>query len=98
MSDITWLLDIIRGLGVAGGPVFAVLFWLERVERKAAQKDSRELLVQNLTTITQASASIVEVTEAVVAVGAGMRDMNRSVVQLAQLVRSIDGARRGVSK
>lgn len=88
MSDVQWLIDIVRAMGVAGGPVFAILFWLERTERRAAQKDYRDLLVQVLTTSAQATNSILEVTKAVTAVSDGMRDTNSSLAQLAQLVRS----------
>lgn len=88
MGDIQWLLDIIRGLGIAGGPVFAVLWWLERTERQAAQKEARELLVQNLTILTQATNSIVEVTKAVAVVGSEIKGMNGSVAQVTQVVRS----------
>lgn len=84
-----WMLDLVRAMGVAGGPVFAILFWLERAERQAAQKESRELLVQVLTTTAQATNSILEVIKAVAAVGEGMKGVNGLLSQLAPLVQHL---------
>lgn len=89
MADIQWLLDLIRAMGVAGGPVFAILFWLERQERKACQKESKELLVQVLTATAQMSSAVADVTKAVAVVGDGTKDTIGSLAQLAQLVRSL---------
>lgn len=58
-------LEAIRALGIAGGPVFAFLWWLERLERKDCQKTTKDLLVQTLQVTQQAANSVGAVTQAV---------------------------------
>lgn len=36
-------IEIVRAAGALAAPIFAVLFWLERDERKDAQKELREV-------------------------------------------------------
>lgn len=89
MTEIPWALDAIKALGVAGGPVFAVLWWLERRERVACQSETRALLIQVLTVASQATASVMEVTKAVTVVDDRTKDMESAVAQSNQLVRSL---------
>lgn len=86
MSDLPWALDVIKALGVAGGPVFAVLWWLERKERIECQKTTRDLLVQVLTVTSQAANSVTAVTAAVAELREGTKDSDQ---RLAQLIRSM---------
>lgn len=51
-SDFPSILEIIKGLGIAGGPVFAVLWWLERTERRECQSNYREKLLELYSTST----------------------------------------------
>lgn len=62
------MLEAIRALGIAGGPVFAALWWLERSERRACQAENKDLVRQVLTVTSQATVSVNEVTKAVAAV------------------------------
>lgn len=86
MADFPTLFDAIKGLGIAGGPVFAILWWLERVERKECQGTIRDLLTQVLTVTSQATMSVTTVTTAVSELRAVM---NSSTTSLSQLIRSI---------
>lgn len=85
MNEIPGLLDAIKALGVAGGPVFAVLWWLERKERVECQKTTRDLLVQVLNVTSQAANSVTAVTAAVAELREGTKDSDK---RLAQLIRS----------
>jgi len=38
------LMNLVTGLGVGGGPVFAILWFLERRDRRAAWKEHNSLL------------------------------------------------------
>lgn len=86
MNELPWAIEIIRGLGIAGGPVFAVLWWLERKERIDCQKTTRELLTQTLAVASQ-SANSAEV------VAGKMTDLHSFTKEiydkLSQLIRSI---------
>lgn len=86
MSELPWVIEGIKALGIAGGPVFAVLWWLERKERVECQKTTREMLVQVLTVTSQATNSVASVTAAVVELRDASKDAN---VALAQSIRSI---------
>lgn len=84
--DTATILDGIRALGIAGGPVFAVLWWLERAERKECQATVKEMLTQVLTVTLQATTSITSVTVAVTELRGVMQT---STTSLAQLIRSM---------
>lgn len=84
-------LDIVRALGVAGGPVFAVLWWLERIDRKAAQIEARESLIKLLNVTNQAATSITEITEIVSEVSRRINDMTILLTSLANRVNSRRG-------
>lgn len=86
MAEIPWALDILKGLGVGGGPLFALLWWFERKERIECQKTTRDLLVQVLTVTSQAANSVTAVTAAVAELREGTKDSDQ---RLAQLIRSI---------
>ena len=86
--DIDVFFEAIRALGVAGGPVFAVLWWLERVERKAAQKEAKEQLVQMMTVASSAATAVAENTKAIASLGEASRDEVESLNKLSQLVNS----------
>lgn len=89
MNEFPWAMDVIKALGAAGGPVFAVLWWLERIERRTCQKETKEQLTQVLTVASQAATSVTEVTKAVSALGAGSRDEVISLQQLGQLINTL---------
>lgn len=86
MADFPTLLEAIKGLGIAGGPVFAVLWWLERVERKECQATTKDMLIQVLNTTHQATATVTTITTAVVELRAIMQN---STASLTQLIRSM---------
>jgi len=90
MSDeVSWFLDAIKALGVAGGPVFAVLWWLERTERREAQKTTALFLTQVLTATSQSTASITKVSEGLEEVGESSRSTTTAIGQLATMVRAL---------
>lgn len=89
MNELPWALDVIKALGVAGGPVFAVLWWLERKERQESQKTTKDLLIQTLTVTSQATNSVTAVRDAVAELREGTKD---STSALSQLIRSIKRA------
>lgn len=66
--------------------MFAVLWWLERAERKECQKSNKELLVQTLDGINRASSSVTTFTAAVGELRNGFTTLTTS---LTSLVRSI---------
>lgn len=99
MTDLQWALDAVKALGVAGGPVFAILFWLERGERKEAQKAVVSFLTQLLTVTNAATNSITEVTKVVAEVATSTNEVTSSLAQIAQMIRSLGSAvRRGADK
>lgn len=48
MSALEFI-ELVRAAGAMAAPIFAILFWLERDERKDAQKELRE--VSNATAV-----------------------------------------------
>lgn len=91
--DLQAVIEAIKALGIAGGPVFAFLYWLERGERKEAQKSVIGFLERLLTVTNQATTSITEVTKSVAEVAAGNSEVMSSLAQIAQMLRSL-GRRR----
>lgn len=87
--DLSIVLDAIRALGVAGGPVFALFYWQERKERLAAQAEYKALLPQVLTVASQAANSVSEVTTAVNELGSESREAVSTLTQLSQQVSSL---------
>lgn len=51
-------LDLVRNLGAAGGPIFAILWWLERGERKDAHNELRDIAKDSTTAIAKAESAI----------------------------------------
>lgn len=45
------LLEWAKGLGTAAGPIFALLWWLERGERKDAQGELKSIAKESTTAI-----------------------------------------------
>lgn len=86
MADFPTLFEALKGLGIAGGPVFAILWWLERIERKECQQTTKDMLIQVLNTTHQATTTVTTVTAAVVELRATMQS---STVTLSQLIRSM---------
>lgn len=89
MADFPTLFEALKGLGIAGGPVFAILWWLERVERKECQASTRELLIQVLTVTQQATMSVTSVTTAVTELKGVMKSSTASLSQLIRAVKKV---------
>jgi hypothetical protein len=51
-------LDLVKGLGAAAGPIFAILWWLERSERKEAHDELRDIAKDSTTAITKVDSAI----------------------------------------
>lgn len=92
-NDLNWFYDLVKGLGLGGGPVFAALYFLERKERKemqgkieAEQKDTKALLVQSFTAATQIANSLNGVANAV---SVSQTAQKESDERLAQMIQSI---------
>ena len=96
--EVPWLLDAIKALGVAGGPVFAALWWLERMDNRALRKEGRENLVQVLSVANTTANSVNDATKAIAAVGQGSRDEVESIKQLAQLIHTLNALLQGGRK
>lgn len=84
-------LEAIKALGIAGGPVFAVLWWLERAERLECQKITRDLLTQSLTTTVQATNFINTATAAFKELKEGIQVSERSLTQLIRSSKRVAG-------
>lgn len=80
--NFSTILDYIAGLGAAGGPIFAILWWLERIERKDCQAVTKEMLVQQLTITNQATNSIAAVTAIVTEIRTATREADNHLAQL----------------
>lgn len=52
------LLEWVKSLGTAAGPIFAMLWWLERGERKDAHDELRDIAKTSTTAITKAESAI----------------------------------------
>lgn len=86
-----WIIEAIRALGIAGGPVFAALWFLERKERIDCQRTTKDLLVQTLTVTAQAAASIVAVRDAVAELRESSKDSVRTISQLIRSIGKVGG-------
>lgn len=85
MEGFPSILESVSALGIAGGPVFAFLWWLERAERKECQATTKDMLVQSLAVTNQAANSVTAVTLAV----SELREVIRgSTSSLSTLIRS----------
>lgn len=54
MSELSWILEAINGMGIAAAPVFALLWWME--QRK--MKELSALLVTNTTALTVLAGTV----------------------------------------
>ncbi len=96
--DVPGLLDAIKALGVAGGPVFAVLWWLERKERMVCQKEAHELLTQVLGVTNTAANAVTNVTKAVSDVGESTKEVLGLLAQMSEILRSFGALVRPIRK
>lgn len=84
MIELSVFLELIKAMGIAGGPVFAVLWWLERRERIDCQNVTKDLLVQTLTTTSQSTFAVTTVTTIISELREAMKD---SFTSLARSLR-----------
>jgi len=52
------ILEWVKNLGAAGGPIFAMLWWLERSERVDAHNELRDIAKDSTTAIAKAESAI----------------------------------------
>lgn len=90
-EDLTTLISLVGGLGVASGPVFAFLWWLERTERKTGQAEAKAMIDRVFAVTTATANATVAITEAVQELSETTKE---STISLARLVRSL-GPRAG---
>ena len=57
-SGLQDLLSAAAGLGAAAGPVFGILFWLERSERKELARAKDAMTERALVSITETGAAL----------------------------------------
>lgn len=74
MIEFPVFLELIKGLGIAGGPVFAFLWYLERKERIECQKLARDMHTQTLTTTNQLTSAVTSVSTIINELREGMKD------------------------
>lgn len=86
MIEFPVFLELIKGLGIAGGPVFAFLWWLERKERMECQKLARDLHTQTLTITSQSTFAVTTVTAIINELRETMKD---SFSAMARLLRKV---------
>lgn len=91
---VVWFLDAVKALGVAGGPLMGVLWWLERTERQASQDEARTLTVHVLTVASQTATAVVEITRAVAEMGDSSRETTKSLTALGNVIRTLGRERR----
>lgn len=62
MNDVTVILEAVKSLSTGAVPFLVLLWWIERNDRKAAEKELqegyKELLVQSLETQHRSSSAI----------------------------------------
>lgn len=80
-EEFKWLIDLTKSLGASAGPIFAVLWWLERQERKELHKDYIALLPQTIKAIGETKTSVDILVDIV-------RDMRGSLTNLGQTMLS----------
>lgn len=51
-------LEWVKGLGTAAGPIFALLWWMERSERKDAHSELRDIAKESTTVITRVEGTV----------------------------------------
>lgn len=81
MIEFPIFLELVKGLGIAGGPIFALLWWLERRERIDCQQLTKDLLVQTLTITSQSTVAVTSVTTIVIEVREAMKDSFNSLAR-----------------
>lgn len=85
MAELPWAIEAIQALGAAGGPIFAVLWWLERKERIDCQKTTKDLLIQVLTLTNQITNAVSAVTTAVTELRGGIKENDHRLMQLLRV-------------
>lgn len=89
MNEIPSFLEAIKALGIAGGPVFAVLWYREQMERRECQKAYADLLVKTLEGTHHLSNSVV-------AVGVAVTELRGMMNQLAATFNALTETKRRV--
>lgn len=56
--ELPAFIDLVGGLGSAGGVIFAALWWMERSERRDAHKFIVELIERHITATEQNTSAI----------------------------------------
>lgn len=80
--ETTWIVEMLKALGIGGGPVFATLYFLERRTNEALRKEGREQLIQIMTLTATVTTALAEITRAVSAVGQISKDGMDTLKQL----------------
>lgn len=86
MIEFPIFLELVKGLGIAGGPIFALLWWLERKERIECQRAAKELFVQTLTTTSQLTVTVTTVAAMIPELREAMKDWFNSLTRLLRKV------------
>jgi hypothetical protein len=60
---IVELLEYVKAAGGLAAPIFALLFWLERDERKDAQRELREVTHSSVQAMVELKATIAQLTD-----------------------------------
>lgn len=90
MPTLDMALDAIKALGIAGGPVFAFLWWLERSERISCQKIIKDLLIQTLTVTNQSANAVAVVSATVGELREALKDLEQRLTQLILTIKKSD--------
>lgn len=84
MTDLKWLFDMVESLGIAGGPVFFGLWWLERNERRGEQVENRKQIVQLLAAVNQAATGFATVNALIATLADDTKDAFNTLIQAVQ--------------
>lgn len=83
--ETSWMVEMLKALGIGGGPVFATLYFLERRINEALRKEGREQLIQIMTLTATVTAALSGIDRAVTAVGQTSKDGMDALKQLISL-------------
>ena len=62
LGNLSAVFDWLKAIGTAGGPIFAVLWWFERAERKELMEKYHALVPQAVSAIQETRAAVESLT------------------------------------
>lgn len=81
------MITLVTGLGAGGGPVFFVLWFMERKERMKCQEKVETLQIQQINTNNVITNALIKVTDSLAEFRIWSKEANNAVVQAINAVK-----------